>query len=84
MAGKRTTTPDQAPAVEDESRTEDQVRAAEKRKAAAATLTDDARNAKEIASLIEERRGYVVRGLGDRVAQVDEQIVLRGGTPPTE
>ena len=31
---------------------------------------------------IMERRGYVVRGLPDRVAQVDEQLELHGYTPP--
>lgn len=33
----------------------------------------------EINALLEERRGYVVRGLKDRVAQVDEQLRSRGG-----
>lgn len=29
-----------------------------------------------VAALLEERRGYVVRGLDGRVAQVDEQLRL--------
>ena len=33
----------------------------------------------EINALLEERRGYVVRGLKHRVAQVDEQLRTRGG-----
>ena len=33
-------------------------------------------------ALLRERGTYVVRGLPDRVAAVDEQIRLRGGTPP--
>ena len=35
-----------------------------------------------VAALNEERRGYVQRGLTDRVAEVDAQIVAYGGTPP--
>lgn len=31
-----------------------------------------------IAALLRERKGYVLRGLDDRVAQVDEQLKLRG------
>nr|SBP00103.1 hypothetical protein BN4615_P9619 [Nonomuraea gerenzanensis] len=31
-----------------------------------------------IAALLREREGYVQRGLDDRVAQVDEQLSLRG------
>lgn len=31
-----------------------------------------------IAALLRERSGYVVRGLDDRVAAVDEQLELRG------
>jgi hypothetical protein len=39
-----------------------------------------------IAALLRERRGYVVRGLDDRVAAVDEQLELRGyvGAKPEE
>jgi len=57
--------------------TADQRRAAEKRAAAhgAAAERDP-----YIDALLEERRGYVVRGLDDRVAQVDEQLALRGYT----
>lgn len=36
-----------------------------------------------IDSLLEERRGYVLRGLGDRVAQVDAAIAAAGGVPPS-
>lgn len=35
-----------------------------------------------IAGLLRERAGYVQRGLDDRVAQVDEQLKLRGYEPP--
>ena len=28
-----------------------------------------------------ERKGYVTRGLGQRVAEVDDQLVLAGGKP---
>ncbi|MFI7707611.1 hypothetical protein [Nonomuraea sp. NPDC049480] len=31
-----------------------------------------------IAALLRERDGYVQRGMDDRVAQVDEQLALRG------
>lgn len=55
--------------------------AGEKRKAAAVAGSPD-RLANEIAGLLDERKGYVQRKLDDRVAQVDEQIRLRGGTPP--
>jgi hypothetical protein len=34
-----------------------------------------------IAALLREREGLVQRGLKDRVAQVDEQLKLRGYTP---
>jgi hypothetical protein len=62
--------------------TEDHQVAAEKR--AAATKGRD-HTAEYIGALLEERRGYVTRGgMDDRVAQVDEQIRLRGGTPPTD
>lgn len=67
----------------DATATEDQRRAAEKRKAALAGGGPDA-NAGMIAALLEERRGYVQRGKEDRVAQVDEQLRLRGAEPPTE
>lgn len=36
-----------------------------------------------IAALLREREGYVGRGMDDRVAQVDEQLRLRGAEPPT-
>ena len=35
-------------------------------------------------ALYVERAAYVARGLTDRVAQVDEQISLRGGAPVIE
>jgi hypothetical protein len=35
-----------------------------------------------VAALLREREGLVQRGLDDRVAQVDEQLALRGYTPP--
>jgi hypothetical protein len=34
-----------------------------------------------VAALLREREGYVVRGMDDRVAQVDEQLALRGHKP---
>jgi hypothetical protein len=44
--------------------------------------TDQEKQEAELVSLLSEREGYVRRGLDDRVAQVDEQIKLRGGKPP--
>lgn len=35
-----------------------------------------------VAALLREREVLVQRGLADRVAQVDEQLRLRGATPP--
>ncbi|MFF0136762.1 hypothetical protein ACFYRN_09975 [Streptomyces sp. NPDC005227] len=35
-----------------------------------------------VAALLRERAGYVGRGMQDRVAQVDEQLQLRGVEPP--
>lgn len=35
-----------------------------------------------VAALLREREGLVQRGLDDRVAQVDEQLAMRGHTPP--
>lgn len=40
-------------------------------------MTDD----RMIAALLRERDGYERRGLADRVAQVDEQLALRGYEP---
>lgn len=37
-----------------------------------------------VAALLRERVGYVSRGMTDRVAQVDEQLELRGYTPQPE
>jgi hypothetical protein len=61
-------------------RSRDIEQAAQKRRAAA--FPDADRAAREIDALLVERRGYVQRGKTDRVEQVDEQIELRGGTPP--
>ena len=44
-------------------------------------LTDAAKD-REIAALMEERRGYVVHGRDARVAEVDAQLALRGVKPP--
>lgn len=38
--------------------------------------------AETIAALLEERRGYVVRGLTDRVKAVDEQLARLGHKAP--
>ncbi|MEE1763695.1 hypothetical protein [Streptomyces sp. SP18BB07] len=35
-----------------------------------------------VAALLREREGYVQRGMDDRVAQVDEQLKLRGHQAP--
>lgn len=40
-------------------------------------MTDEERKAK-IEALMEERRGYMVRGLTDRVAEVDAQLQAFG------
>ena len=37
-----------------------------------------------VAALLREREGYVGRGMDDRVAQVDEQLALRGHKPPAD
>ncbi|NUP45350.1 MAG: hypothetical protein HOY76_52070 [Streptomyces sp.] len=37
-----------------------------------------------VAALLREREGLVQRGLTDRVAEVDEQLKLRGAEPPTD
>ncbi|MCI3272143.1 hypothetical protein [Streptomyces cylindrosporus] len=37
-----------------------------------------------VAALLREREGYVTRGMDDRVAQVDEQLKLRGVEPPKD
>jgi hypothetical protein len=37
-----------------------------------------------IAALLRERAGYVTHGMHDRAAQVDEQLALRGYTPPND
>ncbi|GAA5048209.1 hypothetical protein HNP84_000223 [Thermocatellispora tengchongensis] len=43
-------------------------------------MTDDPM----VAALLREREGYVQGGLDDRVAAVDEQLALRGHTPPSD
>lgn len=43
-------------------------------------MADDAM----IAALLREREGYVRLGRADRVAQVDEQLRLRGVEPPAD
>lgn len=47
---------------------------------AAATQAADARAA-QVRALEEERRGYEVRGLKDRVAQVDAELAKFGKAP---
>ena len=37
-----------------------------------------------VAALLREREGYLRRGMADRVKQVDEQLTLRGYTPPKD
>lgn len=37
-----------------------------------------------VAALLREREALVQRGLPDRVAQVDEQLRLRGAEPPSD
>lgn len=37
-----------------------------------------------VAALLREREGLVQRGLTDRVAEVDEQLKLRGAEPPAD
>ncbi|MEU0809519.1 hypothetical protein [Streptomyces sp. NPDC005970] len=37
-----------------------------------------------VAALLREREGLVQRGLTDRVAEVDEQLKLRGAEPPKD
>lgn len=65
----------------DETASTDVQRAAEARQAAAQR---GERTEEFVAALLEERRGYVVRDLGDRVAEVDEQIRLYGGEVPKD
>lgn len=57
-------------------------RAALKREAAANEAPDPERAF--IDALLEERRGYAVYGRDDRVAEVDEQLRLRGVKPPVD
>lgn len=37
-----------------------------------------------VAALLREREGYVLRGMKERAAQVDEQLKLRGYKPPAK
>jgi hypothetical protein len=50
------------------------------------TKTDDEQPVPDtmVEALLHEREGYVQRGLDDRVAQVDEQLKLRGAEPPKQ
>ncbi|MGI5293266.1 hypothetical protein ACQEVF_59515 [Nonomuraea polychroma] len=43
-------------------------------------VTDDGM----VAALLREREGYVQRGLRERVAEVDEQLKIRGHEPPSD
>ena len=63
----------------DQGLTEHQVQAAAKREAAEAAAPDTF-----VDALLEERRGYAVHGRADRVAEVDEQLRLRGVEPPND
>ena len=56
--------------------TSEQASAAQKRKAAADGKPDVARG--YIEALLAERRGYVTRGLDDRVSQVDAELERLG------
>ena len=64
----------------------DHERAAEKRRAAVQGTAD--RDRGYVDALLAERRGYVTRGLGDRVAQVDAELSRCGhkvdGAAPSE
>lgn len=42
------------------------------------TAPTPAADAEILQALLRERDGYIARGLGDRVAQVDEQLRLHG------
>ena len=57
--------------------------AAEKRAKAAGGVTDAERKRLDIDGLLAERRGYVQRGLDDRVSAVDEALRLRGYKVPS-
>lgn len=71
--------PTEAPAVADRvAAVTEHVAASQKR--ADAVRAD--RASERVDALLVERRGYVVRGLTDRVRQVDDQIRLWGGEPP--
>lgn len=50
-----------------------------KKQAAEARAKAVHRDDRMLAALAVEREGYVIRGLKDRVAQVDEQIAYYGG-----
>lgn len=52
--------------------------------AAAVSRAKAAADPRMVESLLAERRGYVTREMGDRVALVDEQIRFYGGQPPAE
>lgn len=87
MAPKKPTaaaaTADESPAVEHPAGEAELAQAAKGRAAAFANVPAG-RLQGDIDALMAERRGYVTRSMTDRVALVDEQIRLRGGTPPTD
>jgi hypothetical protein len=62
----------------------DDLRQAAEKRRAAAVGSPDWRLQNDIDGLLEERRGYVNRGLGDRVAQVDDRLRFLGAEPPTD
>ena len=62
---------------------EDHRIAAEKRAKASGGVTDSERKRLDIDALLAERRGYVQRGLDDRVSAVDEALAARGYKVPT-
>lgn len=51
---------------------------------AAASRATAAADPRMVESLLNERRGYITRGMADRAAAVDEQIRFYGGEPPAE
>lgn len=51
---------------------------------AATSRAKAAADPRMVESLLTERRGYVQRGMGDRVALVDVQIRHYGGEPPSD
>lgn len=72
---------DAAPA--DQHLTDDHRVAAEKRAKAAGGVTDAERKRLDVEALLVERRGYVQRGLDDRVSAVDDALAARGYKVPS-